>query len=65
MVRHRAKTVIVVTIVLAAVSGAAVVASAQGTIPTDAQRLECERNGGYWVTATGSCKIGSKDTIKR
>ena len=33
---------------------AAVVAAA-----TDAQQRECERNGGYWVTSSGYCKIGS------
>jgi hypothetical protein len=31
----------------------------QGTTPTDAERRECERNGGYWATAAGFCRIGA------
>jgi hypothetical protein len=42
-----------------AVSGASVLVQAQGTIPTQAQRRECERNGGYWSTAAGFCRVGS------
>jgi hypothetical protein len=50
----------VAALVLVVAAGAwAPPARAQGTIPTDAQRRECERNGGYWVTASGSCKIGA------
>ena len=41
-----------------AVSGSSMLAQAQGAIPTEAQRRECERNGGYWDTAAGFCKIG-------
>jgi hypothetical protein len=33
--------------------------AAPAVAPTDAQQRECERNGGYWVTASGYCKIGS------
>jgi hypothetical protein len=32
---------------------------AQGTVPTESQRRECERNGGYWATAAGMCKFGA------
>ena len=34
-------------------------AQAQGAIPTEAQRRECERNGGYWATASGMCRVGA------
>jgi hypothetical protein len=40
-------------------SGAPVIVQAQGTIPTEAQRRECERNGGYWDTAAGFCRVGA------
>jgi hypothetical protein len=26
---------------------------------TEGQRRECERNGGYWSTAAGMCRIGA------
>jgi hypothetical protein len=48
-------------VIFVSVSGAWALAVAQGTIPTEAQRRECERNGGYWDTAAGFCKVGSKD----
>jgi hypothetical protein len=41
-------------------SGWTMLAQAQGTIPTEAQRRECERDGGYWDTASGSCEIGAR-----
>ena len=50
---------LVAAVFFAAVSGSSMLARAQGTIPTEAQRRECERNGGYWATAAGFCKIGS------
>ena len=49
---------LVTAVLFAAVTGSSVLARAQGTIPTEAQRRECERNGGYWATAAGFCKIG-------
>lgn len=42
-----------------AVIGTSMLAQAQGTIPTEAQRRECERNGGYWDTAAGFCRVGA------
>ena len=56
---------LVAAVFFAAVTGSSVLAQAQGTIPTEAQRRECERNGGYWATASGICKIGAKDRIKQ
>ncbi len=41
------------------VSGASMLALAPGPMPTDMQRRECERNGGYWSTAAGFCRIGA------
>jgi hypothetical protein len=59
-------TLRVVASFIAAVTsgGCALIAQAQnsqpqGTTPTDAQRRECERNGGYWATAAGFCRIGA------
>ena len=49
---------LVAAVFFVAVSGSSILAQAQGTIPTEAQRRECERNGGYWATAAGFCKIG-------
>ena len=49
---------LVAAVFFVAVSGSSMLARAQGTIPTEAQRRECERNGGYWATAAGFCKIG-------
>jgi len=42
-----------------AMSASPMLAQAQGTIPTEAQRRDCERNGGYWSTAAGYCRIGA------
>jgi hypothetical protein len=50
---------VMAAVLFVAASGCRVLAQAQGTIPTDAQRRECERNGGYWVTSSGFCKIGA------
>jgi hypothetical protein len=36
-----------------------VAAQAQGTISGEAQRRECERNGGYWSSAASYCRIGA------
>jgi hypothetical protein len=41
------------------VSGCTALPPVQNTAPTGAQRLECERNGGYWATAAGFCRIGA------
>jgi len=49
---------LVAAVFFVAVSGSSMLAQAQGTIPTEAQRRECERNGGYWNTAAGFCKVG-------
>jgi hypothetical protein len=59
-----ARWVIVVALIAAMTSGCAMIARAQssppsGTTPTDAERRECERNGGYWATAAGFCRIGA------
>jgi hypothetical protein len=45
--------------ILAAVCVGTDVAAAPVLAPTDAKQRECERNGGYWVFASGYCKIGS------
>jgi hypothetical protein len=50
---------LVAAVFFVAVSGSSMLAQAQGTIPTEAQRRECERNGGYWDTTAGFCRIGS------
>jgi hypothetical protein len=47
------------SLILAAVCVGTEVAAAPALAPTDTQQRECERNGGYWVTASGYCKIGS------
>ncbi len=44
---------------LAAMGVSTILAQAQDTVPTEAQRRECERNGGYWATASGMCRIGA------
>jgi hypothetical protein len=49
---------LVAAVFFVAVGGSSMLAQAQGTIPTEAQRRECERNGGYWDTAAGFCKVG-------
>lgn len=30
-----------------------------GATPTVTELQACQRNGGYWVTASGYCKIGA------
>jgi hypothetical protein len=50
---------LVAAVFFAAVNGSSMLAQAQGTIPTEAQRRECERNGGYWDTTAGFCRVGS------
>ena len=52
-------TVVVVAILLSAASGCMALAQAPSPAPVDAPRLECERNGGYWSTAAGFCRIGA------
>ena len=54
----RAVTALIVVVFFRVASGCTVLTDAQGSIPTDAQRRECERNGGYWATAAGFCRIG-------
>jgi hypothetical protein len=34
------------------------VAQVAAPLPTEAQRRECERNGGYWNTAANYCRVG-------
>ena len=52
--------IVIFGLIISAVVGAAPTSVvAQTTVPTDAQRRECERNGGYWVTAVGYCKVGA------
>jgi hypothetical protein len=50
---------LVAAVFFVAVSGPSMLVQAQGTIPTEAQRRECERNGGYWATTAGYCRIGA------
>jgi hypothetical protein len=56
--RSRRALMMTALVVFLAASGWARLGQAQGTPPTDAQRLECQRNGGYWATAAGYCKAG-------
>lgn len=49
---------LVATVFFVALNGSSML-QAQGTIPTEAQRRECERNGGYWDTTAGFCRVGS------
>jgi hypothetical protein len=58
-----ARVLVVASFIAAVTGGCAMAAQApphplQGTTPTDAQRRECERNGGSWATAAGFCRIG-------
>jgi hypothetical protein len=55
----RAGMAVVAAVLLVAGSVCTTLAQAQGTVPTEAQRRECERNGGYWSTAAGMCRIGA------
>jgi hypothetical protein len=55
----RAAIAVVAAVLFVAAGGCTVLTVAQGTVPTDAQRRECERNGGYWATSSGYCKIGA------
>jgi hypothetical protein len=50
---------VVVAVLFAALSGCAPLSAVQGPAPADAPRRECERNGGYWATAPGFCRIGA------
>jgi hypothetical protein len=60
----RLKSALAAAVMLVGVSGTWTLAAGRGTIPTDAQRRECERNGGYWDAAAGFCKVGSKDKAR-
>jgi uncharacterized protein YceK len=56
------RLVVVSAFIAAVMTGCTTIAqapSSQGKIPTDAQRRECERNGGHWATAPGYCKVGA------
>jgi hypothetical protein len=55
----RAEMAVMAAVLFTAASVCTMPAPAQGTVATDAQKRECERNGGYWVTASGFCKIGA------
>jgi hypothetical protein len=54
----RAGIAVMAAVLFVALGGCAA-PGAQGTLPADAQRRECERNGGYWATASGFCRIGA------
>lgn len=58
MMRTRLARTLAAVVVFVAMSGLTTLGQAQGTIPSEAQRLECERSGGYWASASGYCKIG-------
>jgi len=50
---------LVAVVFFVAVGAASMVAQAQVRIPTESERRECERNGGYWDSAAGFCKAGA------
>ena len=56
---NRVGLALAAVVFLVGLSGPWTPGEAQGTIPTEAQRRECERNGGYWDTAAGFCKVGA------
>jgi hypothetical protein len=56
---NRAGMAAIGAIVLMLASAFPPLTRAQGTAPTESQRRECERNGGYWATAAGMCKFGA------
>jgi hypothetical protein len=37
----------------------AATSDAHAAAASEAEQRACERNGGYWVTASGYCKIGA------
>lgn len=55
----RSAMAVMTAVLLATASGCTMLAQAQGTVSAEAQKRECERNGGYWVTSSGFCKIGA------
>jgi hypothetical protein len=57
--RNTTRAALLGALILAATCAGTEVAAAPAPAPTDAQQRECERNGGYWVTTAGYCKIGS------
>jgi hypothetical protein len=50
---------LVAVVFFVGVGAGSIVAQAQGKIPTESERRECERNGGYWDSASGFCKAGA------
>jgi uncharacterized protein HemY len=50
---------LVAVVFFVAVGAAPMVAQAQARVPTESERRECERNGGYWDSAAGFCKAGA------
>jgi hypothetical protein len=48
---------LVAVVFFVAVGAASMVAQAR--VPTESERRECERNGGYWDSAAGFCKAGA------
>jgi hypothetical protein len=50
---------LVAVVFFVAVGAASMVAQAQARVPTESERRECERNGGYWDSAAGFCKAGA------
>lgn len=50
--------VVMAAIGVLVVSACTVFAHAQAA-PTEQQRRDCERNGGYWSSASSMCRIGA------
>jgi hypothetical protein len=59
MVMSRTRWALMTVIFVAAMGVSTILAQVQSTVPTETQRRECERNGGYWATAAGMCRIGA------
>jgi len=55
---------LVAVVFFVAVGAASMVAQAQVRIPTESERRECERNGGYWDSAAGFCKVGANRVVR-
>ncbi len=42
-----------------AVSRSTMLAQAQGTVATETEPQQCEREGGYWDAVPGVCELGA------
>src|SRR5256885_5133476 len=62
-VMNRVGLALAAVVFLVGLSGPWTPGEAQGTIPTEAQRREGERNGGYWGTAAGLCQGGGEPGV--